>query len=220
MGAVAGRVDVASRTWCCEPVRNRTREPGSPYPRIRYPVRRQIGTVCTIDSGRLVTPRAIRRDGRLHRWVTTGSTTAFLPWNAPVARLFLGDVGSYLLGALVGIGVVIGASQMSSVVVLLAPLSIYVASTGTALVRRALRGEQLTHRQQVYQRLVSETGMSHSTVAAVTVVLAVVITLAWVPGSPLLGVPLTLTVLATYLASPAALAHTVEPRRQRSGAGS
>ena len=43
--------------------------------------------------------------------VTAGSTTAFLPWNAPVARLFLGDVGSYLLGALVGIGIVIGAHQ-------------------------------------------------------------------------------------------------------------
>ena len=154
--------------------------------------------------------------------VTAGSTTAFLPWNAPVARLFLGDVGSYLLGALVGIGVVIGANQTSSVVVLLAPLSIYVADTGTALVRRALRGEQLmtAHRQHVYQRLVSEAGMSHSTVAAVTVVLALVITVAWVPGSPLLGVPVTLVVLATYLASPAALARTVEPRRQRSGAGS
>ena len=154
--------------------------------------------------------------------VTAGSTTAFLPWNAPVARLFLGDVGSYLLGALVGIGVVMGAHQTSSVVVLLAPLSIYLADTGTALVRRALRGEQLmtAHRQHVYQRLVSEAGMSHSTVAAVTVVLALVITVAWVPGSPLLGVPVTLVVLATYLASPAALARTVEPRRQRSGAGS
>ena len=153
--------------------------------------------------------------------VTTGSTTAFLPWNAPVARLFLGDVGSYLLGALVGIGVVIGANQTSSVVVLLAPLSIYLADTGTALVRRALRGEPLmtAHRQHVYQRLVSEAGMSHSAVAAVTVVLALVITVAWVPGSPLLGVPVTLVVLAAYLASPVALARTVQPRRQRTGGG-
>jgi len=154
--------------------------------------------------------------------VTAGSTIAFLPWNAPVARLFLGDVGSYLLGALVGIGIIIGAHQTPSVVVLLAPLSIYLADTGTALVRRALRGEQLmtAHRQHVYQRLVSEAGMSHSTVAAVTVVLALVITVALGPGSPLLGVPVTLVVLATYLASPAALARTVEPRPQRSGAGS
>ena len=151
--------------------------------------------------------------------VTAGSTIAFLPWNAPVARLFLGDVGSYLLGALVGIGIIIGAHQTSSVVVLLAPLSIYVADTGTALARRTLRGEPLmtAHRQHVYQRLVSEVGMSHSAVAALTVVLALVITLAWVPGSLLVGVPATLVVLAAYLASPVALARTVQPRRQRTG---
>jgi len=154
--------------------------------------------------------------------VTAGSTIAFLPWNAPVARLFLGDVGSYLLGALVGIGIIIGAHQTSSVALLLAPLAIYLADTCTALLRRALRGEQLitAHREHVYQRLVSEVGMSHSTVAALTVVLALVITLAWVPGSPLVGVPVTLVILATYLASPAALARTVEPRRQRWGTGS
>jgi len=61
--------------------------------------------------------------------------------------------------------------------------------------------------------------MSHSTVAALTVVLALVITLAWVPGSPLVGVPVTMVVLATYLASPVALARTVQPRRQRTGGG-
>ncbi len=153
--------------------------------------------------------------------VTAGSTTAFLPWNAPVARLFLGDVGSYVLGALVGIGLLIGASRTPSVVVLLAPLSIYLADTGTVLLRRALRGEHLmtAHRQHVYQRLVSEAGMSHTFVAAVTVVLALVITLAWVPGSPFLGVPVTLVVLAIYLASPAALDRTVKSRRQRTNAG-
>jgi UDP-N-acetylmuramyl pentapeptide phosphotransferase/UDP-N-acetylglucosamine-1-phosphate transferase len=139
--------------------------------------------------------------------VTAGSTTAFLPWNAPVARLFLGDVGSYLLGAMVGIGIVIGVHQTPSAAVLLAPLSIHLADTRTVRLRRALRGEPLmiAHRQHVYQRLVSEAGMSHSSVAGVTVVLALVVTLAWVPGSPLLGVPVTLAVLAAYLASPAAL---------------
>jgi UDP-N-acetylmuramyl pentapeptide phosphotransferase/UDP-N-acetylglucosamine-1-phosphate transferase len=144
--------------------------------------------------------------------VTAGSTTAFLPWNAPVARLFLGDVGSYLLGALVGIGLLIGASRTPSVVVLLAPLSIYLADTGTVLLRRALSGEHLmtAHRQHVYQRLVSEAGMSHSAVAALTMVLASVITLAWVPKAPLVGVSVTLVILAGYLMSPAALARTIK----------
>ena len=153
--------------------------------------------------------------------VTAGSTAAFLPWNAPIARLFLGDVGSYLLGAMVGIGIMIGAHQTSSLVVLLAPLSVYLADAGTVLLRRALRGEPLmiAHRQHVYQRLVSEAGMSHSTVAGVTVALALVVTLAWVPGSPFLGVPVTLAVLAAYLASPAALGRSMKPDPHHTNAG-
>jgi UDP-GlcNAc:undecaprenyl-phosphate/decaprenyl-phosphate GlcNAc-1-phosphate transferase len=149
--------------------------------------------------------------------VTAGSTAAFLPWNAPVARLFLGDVGSYLLGAFVGIGLIIGTHQTPSGVVLVAPLSIYLADTGVVLLRRALRGEPLmiAHRQHVYQRLVSDAGMSQGAVATFTVSLALVVTLAWVPGSPLLGAPVTLVVLTAYLVSPAVLAHAVESRRKR-----
>jgi UDP-N-acetylmuramyl pentapeptide phosphotransferase/UDP-N-acetylglucosamine-1-phosphate transferase len=148
--------------------------------------------------------------------VTAGSTLAFLPWNAPVARLFLGDVGSYLLGALVGIGIIMGARETPSVVVVIAPLSIYLADTGTALMRRFLRGERLTtaHRQHVYQRLVSVAGMSHSRVAVLTVVLALVVTVAWVPGSPLLGAPVTLVVLTGYLLSPMALGRRTKTHPQ------
>jgi UDP-N-acetylmuramyl pentapeptide phosphotransferase/UDP-N-acetylglucosamine-1-phosphate transferase len=139
--------------------------------------------------------------------VTAGSTMAFLPWNAPVAKLFLGDVGSYLLGALVGIGIVIGARHTPSLMVLLAPLSIYLADTGVTLARRALRGEHLmtAHREHVYQRLVSEAGMSHTAVAGLTAGLALVITVAWVPGLPIAGLPVTLVVIVAYLASPALL---------------
>jgi len=154
--------------------------------------------------------------------VTAGSTAAFLPWNLPVARLFLGDVGSYLLGALVGIGIIIGAHQTSSVVVLIAPLAIYLADTGTALVRRTIRGEPLmtAHREHAYQRLVSEAGMSHGLVAGVTVTFAVTITLAWVPGSVLLSVPVTLLILAIYLALPMACMRFVENRPRRTSTSS
>jgi 4-hydroxybenzoate polyprenyltransferase len=71
------------------------------------------------------------------------------------------------------------------------------------------------HRQHVYQRLVNEAGMSHSAVAAFTVLLALSITVAWVPGPQLLGVPITLLLLAIYLESPHALTHTAESRNQR-----
>jgi UDP-N-acetylmuramyl pentapeptide phosphotransferase/UDP-N-acetylglucosamine-1-phosphate transferase len=139
--------------------------------------------------------------------VTAGSTTAFLPWNAPIAKLFLGDVGSYLLGTLVGIGIIIGTRQTPSLMVLLAPLSIYLADTGATLSRRALLGEHLmtAHREHVYQRLVSEAGVSHTAVACLTAVLGLVITLAWVPGLPIVGIPVTLVVVGTYLVSPVLL---------------
>jgi UDP-GlcNAc:undecaprenyl-phosphate/decaprenyl-phosphate GlcNAc-1-phosphate transferase len=153
--------------------------------------------------------------------VTAGSTAAFLPWNAPIARLFLGDVGSYLLGALVGIGVVIGAHQTPSVAVLLAPMSIYLVDTSTVLVRRALHREHLmiAHRQHVYQRLVDEAGMSHTFVALLTVALAMMITVAWIPGSAQLGVPVTLVILTIYFTLPAIIARTVKFRHLRTSVG-
>lgn len=43
--------------------------------------------------------------------VAAGSAFGFLPWNAPVARLFLGDSGSYLFGAVAAAGIVIGWSS-------------------------------------------------------------------------------------------------------------
>jgi len=154
--------------------------------------------------------------------VTAGSTTAFLPWNAPVARLFLGDVGSYLLGGFVGIGIIIGVHQTPSGLVLLAPLAIYFADTCATLLRRGFRGEQLTtaHREHVYQRLVSEAGISQSKVAGLTVILALVITLAWISGSPYVGVVTTLTICATYLALPAALERTHRRCGQSTAGGS
>jgi len=35
-------------------------------------------------------------------WALAGACVGFLPWNAPRARVFLGDVGSYSVGALIG----------------------------------------------------------------------------------------------------------------------
>jgi len=136
-----------------------------------------------------------------------GSALGFLPWNAPKARLFLGDVGSYLFGAMIAIGIVAGAHDTSKAIILAAPLAIYLADTGTALVKRALRHESLmtAHREHVYQRLVNDAGLSHIAVASGTVVLSLTITAAWVPGSIALGVGATVVVVSAYLAAPALL---------------
>jgi len=98
--------------------------------------------------------------------VLAGAAFGFLPWNAPRARVFLGDVGSYSMGALLAFLALDVAIRHDAPLAAIAPLIVYITDTGTTLVRRARRGEQLTepHREHVYQRLVTQ-GRSHITVA-------------------------------------------------------
>lgn len=99
--------------------------------------------------------------------VLCGAAIGFLPWNAPRAKVFLGDVGSY------GIGVfIVGLSALALTSGLpwhwtLAPLVVYGADTGWVLVKRKRAGCSLTeaHREHVYQRLV-DGGWKHLTSAA------------------------------------------------------
>lgn len=111
-----------------------------------------------------------------------GASLGFLPWNAPRARVFLGDVGSYAMGALIVMMSALSWSQSVPLALCLAPLAIYVADTGWAVVKRAKGGRPLmeAHREHVYQRLV-DAGWSHlatgfttagaSAVCAISVVL-------------------------------------------------
>jgi UDP-N-acetylmuramyl pentapeptide phosphotransferase/UDP-N-acetylglucosamine-1-phosphate transferase len=148
-----------------------------------------------------------------------GSALGFLPWNAPTARLFLGDVGSYLFGALAAVGIVAGMHSTSKIIVLLAPFTLYLADTGTALVKRAMRGESLlsAHREHVYQRLVNDAGFSHVAVASGMVLLSLVVTAAWVPGSIPVGVGVTVLVVVGYLAAPALLGRAAAREARRPG---
>lgn len=80
---------------------------------------------------------------------------AFLPWNAPRARIFLGDSGSYGLGlAAAAIALALGSAGVPWLAVL-SPLAIYLADTSWTLTLRMARGETwyLPHREHVYQRI-------------------------------------------------------------------
>lgn len=99
--------------------------------------------------------------------ILTGSAIGFLPWNIPHARVFLGDTGSYGIGILIG-----GLSALAVVRGLpwwwaLAPLVVYGADTGWALVKRVCARKPLAeaHRGHVYQRLV-DGGWPHMAAAA------------------------------------------------------
>lgn len=82
-----------------------------------------------------------------------GAVVGFAPLNRPVARLFLGDVGSLPIGLLLGWMLVLLAGRGHLAAAILLPLY-YLADTTTTLMQRLAKGEQITqaHRSHFYQR--------------------------------------------------------------------
>ncbi len=138
--------------------------------------------------------------------VLAGAALGFLPWNAPRARVFLGDVGSYGLGLLVGSLSALAWMQGVHWLLALAPLVVYGADTGWVLAKRARGGRPLmeAHREHVYQRMV-DGGWSHLRAAglcAMAVALTcLAATLTW-ERSPLLGLLVVVVLATAYLLTP------------------
>lgn len=101
--------------------------------------------------------------------LAAASAAAFLPWNAPRARIFLGDAGSYGIGGWLALGALVAVTETDWPVAALAPAAIYVADTSTTLVRRARRGDPVfdAHREHTYQRL-NELGWGHLGATGIT----------------------------------------------------
>jgi UDP-N-acetylmuramyl pentapeptide phosphotransferase/UDP-N-acetylglucosamine-1-phosphate transferase len=81
-----------------------------------------------------------------------GAIIGFAPFNRPIAKLFLGDVGSLPIGLLLYWLLLQLALRGQLVAALLLPLY-YVADTTIVLLRRAINGEPITqaHRSHFYQ---------------------------------------------------------------------
>ena len=100
--------------------------------------------------------------------VVLAATLAFLPFNFPRARIFLGDVGSGALGFLVaaggGMAVADGALSLPALVAL---CSAFLVDAGLTLASRVLGGRRWyrAHREHLYQWLV-RTGYGHPRVVA------------------------------------------------------
>lgn len=103
--------------------------------------------------------------------VLTAAALAFLPYNFPHARGFLGDVGSYFFGGWIAVSAVVLYGQVPVLAIVL-PLTPYAADTAWTLFRRIRRGETWheAHREHVYQRLVGS-GWSHTRTALLVGVL-------------------------------------------------
>jgi UDP-GlcNAc:undecaprenyl-phosphate GlcNAc-1-phosphate transferase len=116
-----------------------------------------------------------------------GAGLAFLPFNAGTARVFLGDVGSYGLGAGIALLGVQAVAAGVPVWVVVAIPAVYLSDVLVTVGRRWTAGRPLfaAHREHTYQRL-TPVGSAHLPVAAaVTAVSAAVagcVLLAWVSG--------------------------------------
>jgi len=132
--------------------------------------------------------------------VAAGSSLGFLPWNAPRAKIFLGDVGSYLMGGLVGAGILYGGAHGTSTALVLAPMTLYFVDTVATLLRRVRRGAPVleAHREHIYQQLTSDAGYPHVAVSVGVVVLAAMITGAWLLH-PAVGAVATVFISVLYL---------------------
>jgi UDP-N-acetylmuramyl pentapeptide phosphotransferase/UDP-N-acetylglucosamine-1-phosphate transferase len=82
-----------------------------------------------------------------------GAMLGFAPFNRPVAKVFLGDVGSLPIGLLLGFSLLQLAFQHQLAAALLLPLY-YIADTTLTLVLRIIRREPFwaAHRGHFYQR--------------------------------------------------------------------
>jgi UDP-GlcNAc:undecaprenyl-phosphate GlcNAc-1-phosphate transferase len=147
---------------------------------------------------------------------------AFLPWNARRARVFLGDVGSYGLGAALAMLAVYAVMRGIPPEAALGPLALYLADTAWTLQRRIRAREPWleAHRTHAYQRL-CDAGWSHQRVTAVTagttaaVSLLGAVSLTGQPGLRAAADLTAIALLAGYLRSPALLG--LPPARRAAG---
>lgn len=106
--------------------------------------------------------------------VTVAATWAFVPFNFPRAKVFMGDVGSgalgFALGALLAVAawrVIEAAPSGSSAMLLALPFSAFLVDTTLTLTRRMLRGERwwAPHTQHAYQGAARRLGHGRVTMA-------------------------------------------------------
>jgi len=99
-----------------------------------------------------------------------GASLAFLIFNVHPARVFLGDVGSYGLGAIIFVLIVLATHLGAPWWLASAPMHLYACDVLMTLLRRAWSRRSLlsAHRDHAYQRLLDASGWRHLTVSAMT----------------------------------------------------
>lgn len=115
--------------------------------------------------------------------LVAGASLGFLWWNWAPARIFMGDVGSGLLGFLfAAIALLADRDDGPGLLIWLMTGGVFLGDATLTLVRRMLRGERwyAAHKSHAYQRAV-QSGWSHQQVTAAALLLSMVgAGLAWV----------------------------------------
>jgi len=100
-------------------------------------------------------------------FLLAGACAGFLPWNLGMARVFMGDVGSLVLGFSISALLLYGVgSGAIGVPVAWLVMLLFLTDATLTLLARVLRRERWynAHRQHLYQRLIAH-GWSHGRVA-------------------------------------------------------
>lgn len=137
---------------------------------------------------------ALPQDATLVAFAVCGAIIGFAPFNRPVARLFLGDVGSLPLGLLLGWLLTLLAGGGHLAAALLLPLY-YLADATITLLRRLATGQPVmqAHRTHFYQRAMDGGFSVYQIVGRVFVVNIIILGLA---AATLLAPSFTLHVAA------------------------
>jgi len=128
-----------------------------------------VAEVAPLTSGLVLfgLMAALPRDATIVALALCGAVIGFAPFNRPVARLFLGDVGSLPIGLLLGWLLVVLAGNGHFAAALLLPLY-YFADATITLLRRLANGEPIlqAHRSHFYQRAMDGVSASIRSLAA------------------------------------------------------
>jgi UDP-N-acetylmuramyl pentapeptide phosphotransferase/UDP-N-acetylglucosamine-1-phosphate transferase len=144
--------------------------------------------------------------------VVAAAAAGFLPLNLRPATVFLGDGGSYFVGAWLATAIVVGLGLDVPPEAVLAVTAPYLADTATTLVRRILRRAdwRASHHEHAYQQLI-ELGRSHRSVSATVAgtsalcaALGLVSLVAGLGGRVVAGLAVAV-VAGAYVASPSVL---------------
>lgn len=139
-----------------------------------------------------------------------GAALGFYPFNGKNARIFLGDVGSYAIGAAVAVVAMVLILDGVAPLAVAAPLVVYVIDTGYTLQLRLRAGQRWyePHKLHVYQRLISA-GWSHQRVtglvcgvSAAFCLFTVPIVFEWPLAARIVGVLFGMITAAVYLRLP------------------